>query len=193
MQVNSARLSAYSTIELLVAITIVGIISGVSIPNFSAAIAKNEVKAQSMLLAASLRVARNSAVTSQRNVHVCAMSLENSLHCQARRGYNSNWSKGWHVFLDNNGNNELDEADELIQSRYNEGNSKLVFNQRGRLRFFPDGSARSAGFYLCDRAGKALIHLKLLHSGRTKSQAEMSDKHKSICMATEPIKKPGNS
>ena len=182
----SNRQDGYSLIEALMALTIMFILTGVAVPSLSTMLRKNEVKVNSGLLNASLKMARNQALASGTMVHVCAMASQDTTICDPRRNYNANWSTGWLVFADLNENNELDAYDNIIQSTLNQGQARIVFNQRGRLRFFPNGSARSAGFYICDPQSNEIIHLRLLHTGRTRSLDQLSEQRKSICAQTEP-------
>lgn len=181
---EAERNAGFNLIELIITLSLLAILAATSGPSLASLLANSEVKAISILLNASLKTARNQALTNQTYVHVCAMSHTDSTVCDTQRDYNANWSKGWLVFADINLNNDLDNADHLISSIFNHGNSRIVFNQRGRLRFFPDGGARSAGFYLCNPDAKEAIHLKIFHTGRTRSQNNMSDKRKTICTQT---------
>ena len=185
---DAERNSGFNLIELIAILSILAILAAASGPSLASLLNKSEVKAISILLNASLKTARNQALTGQTYVHVCAMSQTDPTVCDTNRDYNANWSKGWLVFADVNLNNDFDASDHLVSSVFNQGNSRIVFNQRGRLRFFPDGGARSAGFYLCDPKARELIHLKILHTGRTRSLDSMSDERKTICTQTTSTK-----
>jgi type IV fimbrial biogenesis protein FimT len=184
MGIDAEYNQGFNLIELIISLSIVAILAAISGPSLASLLEKSEVKSISLLLSASLKTARNQALTNQTYVHVCAISQTDPAACDTKRDYNSNWSKGWLVFVDVNLNNDFDAADHLMSSIVNEGRSRIIFNQRGRLRFFPDGGARSAGFYLCDSEARDVIHLKILHTGRTRSLDTMSDEKKIICTQT---------
>lgn len=171
----------FSLIELLVTLTIAGILVGTAVPDFSKLIAGNRVNAVANELFTSLSAARSYAINQHALVHVCAMSLKNPMKCSENRDYNSNWSNGWLIFSDLNANNELDKQDTVLKAFQTSAKTNIIFNQRGRLRFFPDGSARSAGFYLCDSTKTNYKHILLLHTGRARSKTNLSQRQRAIC------------
>ena len=173
--------TGFSLIEILVAITIMALLTGIAVPDFSKLISGNRVNAVSAELFTSLSAARSYAINNHALVHVCAKSQLDPSKCDEKRDFNANWSRGWLIFSDINANNELDEQDTVLQSIQIGHNTNIVFNQRGRLRFFPDGSARSAGFYLCDKAKKHFKHVLLLHTGRARSKKQLSERQRVIC------------
>lgn len=173
--------SGFNLIELLVFIAILTIIAGAAIPSFASLISRNQVVVQSNTLLGSLHLARSYAITQQKNVHVCHIDQEDLQACSEARGYNSDWSSGWLVFVDVNNNNDFDNADHLVRSFLSNSQTNIVFNQRGRLRFFPDGSSRSAGFYVCDKQQLNYRHVYLLYSGRARIGAQLNTTQKVRC------------
>lgn len=179
---NSA---GFSLTELMIAIAILSIVSGMAIPSFGALIARNQLTTQSNAILTSLYLARSYAITQQKNVHICQLNINGTETCSANTDSNRNWSKGWLVFADLNGNNNFDADDSLITVLQTNETTNIVFNQRGRLRFFPDGSARSAGFYLCNKEYEQYKHIYLLYSGRARVNETLSKKQKSICTSIQ--------
>ena len=173
----------FTLIELMVTITIAAIIISISIPSFASLLARNKVTVQTNALFESLYLARNYAITEQKKVHVCHRDNSNSTECDPQRNYNSAWHNGWLVFVDKNDNNDYDQNDKLIRVFEPTTQTNIVFNQQGRLRFFPNGSARSAGFYVCDQQQKTYRHVYLLHSGRVRSNSSMTVQQKATCDA----------
>lgn len=173
----------FSLIELMVGITIALIIMGISIPSFAGLMSRNKVTLQTNSIFQSLYLARSYAITEQKHVHVCHMSQPNSMQCHQQKGYNSTWSNGWLVFVDKNNDNEYDDDDKLVKAFQSINQTNIVFNQQGRLRFFPDGSSRSAGFYICDQQQQAYRHVYLLHTGRARTNQSLTNKQKAICDA----------
>jgi len=86
------------------------------------------------------------------------------------------------VFEDLNDDNELNKNDNILYTNALNGKINLVFNQRGRLRFFNDGSARSAGFYICNNNSKETRHIRLLHTGRSRTTDIQTKKQELICL-----------
>lgn len=173
----------FSLIELMVTITIMTILIGISVPSFASLMARNKVTVQTNALFESLYLARSYAISQQKKVLVCHMSQPDSMDCSTQRNYNTPWVNGWLVFADVNNNGEYDNDDRLIKVMQANNHANIIFNQQGRLRFFPDGSARSAGFYICDKQQQTYRHIYLLHSGRARINETLSTQQKEHCDA----------
>ncbi len=171
----------YTIIELLICVGIIGILSSIAIPSFANMVNKSRVSTTANSVLLSLVQARNYAITNRRIVLVCQIDEKASEQCARKRSANTNWSHGWLVYVDLNKNNELDSGDSVISvSTLNKGTS-VIFNQRGRLRFFPDGSARSAGFYVCQANSDASRHVRLLYTGRARISDQLGPKQHATC------------
>ena len=169
IKTNRLQQSGFSLIESMIVITILSLLFSAAIPSLTGLISKSKISKTSNELFHSLSLARSYAITRNQKVHVCALNSINPLQCDTQRDFNSNWSLGWMVFADSNNNNDFDSEDIVIRSSTNSNGTNIVFNQRGRLRFFPDGRARSAGFYLCSNNHDSNRHIKLLYSGRART------------------------
>jgi len=101
----------FTLIELMISITIVAIIMGISIPSFAELIARNKVSIQTNAIFESLYLARSYAITQQKKVHVCRKSNSDMIECHQQNDYNATWSNGWLVFVDTNNDNNYDEND----------------------------------------------------------------------------------
>ena len=178
---NTSPFKGFSLIELLILLSIIVIATGISTPSFISLINSSRVTTQTNSIFESLYLARSYAITQQKNVHICHMSEPNIEQCDSDRDYNTAWSNGWLVFADINNNNEFDNEDNLIQVNAPNMNTNIVFNQRGRLRFFPNGSARSAGFYICDRQNMHYRHIFLLYSGRARTSKKITTRQQEVC------------
>ena len=171
----------YSLLNLIVTTAITMVLASIAIPSFAALMSKTVVESSSSNLQHSLALARQYAVVNHTIVQVCRMADDDQSQCHQQRGFNESWSQGWMVFGDTNRNNELDDNDKILNVTQNNTKSNVVFNQRGRLRFFPDGTARSAGFYVCGRDQKHYRHVVLLHTGRTRTSATLDSRQRGIC------------
>ncbi|NNC99062.1 MAG: hypothetical protein HKN85_02655 [Gammaproteobacteria bacterium] len=170
-----------SLTELMLSLTLGLIVTGLSVPGFTSLMDRNQVTIQAHTILESLYLARSQAISSNTTVHVCKMDTSNGNACSSDRNYNSDWSSGWLIFSDTNRNNDFDPQDALLRVVDMPDKVNIVFNQRGRLRFFPDGTARSAGFYVCDPRQENYRHLYLLYSGRARINQKLTDKQKAIC------------
>lgn len=179
----------FSLIELSTVLAIFTILTMSSTPLFSDYIGKTNLKNVTLNLKSTLSVARQHAISNTSPVNVCALANEQETLCSTDINFNANWSYGWMIYTDHDDNNQYNkDLDELITVTRNTENIGIVFNQRGRLRFFNDGSARSAGFYVCTKNQKSnsentIRHIKLLYSGRARVTNSNDEKHQSICLS----------
>jgi len=139
---SSSKFSAHKTIgftliELMASISILGILTGIAIPNFSTFIIKMRVDNEISQLYRLLFISRNLAINSRQTVTLC--HLDNALKCD------SNWDKELSVFIDTNANKKLDTAlnEKVIQIKapiklsdklhYGIGRNGVIYAPTGRL------------------------------------------------------------
>ena len=175
--------NGFSLIEIIIVIAIMSLLISTATPSFNTLINKSRLSKTSEELFSSLSLARSYAITSGQRVHLCALASSDPLLCKKERDFNSNWSDGWMVFADINQNNEYDSNDTMLNISTNSKNINVVFNQRGRLRFFQNGSARSAGFYICSKKSPENRHIKLLYSGRARTTKINNNSQLSTCLS----------
>ena len=177
----SAQRSGYgfTIIEMMITVTIIAIIIGLATPSYQHLVSNNRLIVTNNDLMTSLALARQNAISYAKDVYLCELLDEKT--CNEKRPFNADWSKGWMVFIDNNRNALLDDKDTISYVSYkpNQKGIAIVFNQQGRLRFRPDGSARSAGFYLCSRERHK--HIFLLYSGRARHNDSLTEKQLKNC------------
>lgn len=102
--------SGFTLLELMVVVTISGILLMVGIPSFRSMLVTNELASITNDLTMSLKLARSSAITSGKNAYVC--SSDDGLKCKGLAG---SWSDGWLVWIDVNGKNGYEDGtDELL-------------------------------------------------------------------------------
>ena len=180
-EVNSS--AGFSIMELMITLSITATLTSLAAPSFANIINDGRIKATSVQLTTTLASARNHALTTTTTVIVCQAQDSTMQHCSNSRRRNTRWSSGVISYADLNGDNALDENDQILTTLQSHKNISMVFNQNGRLRFFADGSARSAGFYLCSKQSSRERHLKILHTGRTRTTAKMSDRNRQTCLS----------
>lgn len=157
------RSSGFTLLELLITISIVGIIAAFAVPSFREMIANNRLAAQTNEVTSLISFARSEASKlSQGVVTVCASS--DSASCSE----SSNWENGLIVFRDDDMNRVVDTTDQLlkvngslaggntltIRDMTSDGKSYVQFDSKG----FPRASAtdETAGtFVICDDRGAA--------------------------------------
>lgn len=93
--------SGISLIELLVALTLLCLLTTLGMPSLGGMLEQRRLDAARDQLATSIRLAREEAISRNQAV---VMAPRNGL-----------WSEGWHVFVDSNQNAQLDAGDTLLQ------------------------------------------------------------------------------
>lgn len=105
MSNKTTKSLGFTLIELIVTISIAGILMGIAIPSFNSIIRSTRLTTYANELVASLNLARSEAV--KRGVQISVR----------RKGSTSqNWDSGWDVFTDLDGNGALDAADTLLKT-----------------------------------------------------------------------------
>ncbi|XOZ33462.1 GspH/FimT family pseudopilin [Halomonadaceae bacterium KBTZ08] len=143
--------AGFTLVELLVTLTILGIVSAIAVPSFQAMVASNRMTNQVNTLSGLIAYARSAASTAPGStVTICSSSNETS--CSG----NSKWENGWIVFRDEDGDGSVDagDGDEVLRvhAELAGGNTLRVtgFDGTGkRIQFedngMPSASSGSAG------------------------------------------------
>ncbi len=175
--------AGYTIMELLICIAMLVILTSIAVPSFASMVNNGKIKTSSMLVSTALAASRHYALNTGITVIVCHARDPLMTSCSESRKRNTNWSNGIISYADLNQNNSLDQTDQIIFSAQTQDNVAIVFNQNGRLRFFPSGGSRSAGFYLCSKHSKYERHIKILHTGRTRTLLEMDKNRRHTCLS----------
>lgn len=169
----------HNLLELIFCVSITSILITVTVPSFNKLIEANRVMVAANQITTSLYLARSTALTDLKNVHICRKTAEQK--CNTNYPFNADWSDGWMVFIDNNSNANFDQQDTIISVSDNNKNTRIIFNQRGRLRYFPSGFSRSAGFYICGENRNHFRHVYILNTGRVRITKTLTNIQKSKC------------
>lgn len=124
-------------VELIVAVAIIAILAGFTVPAFTNTIRNNRLAAASNTLLASLQFARSEAIKRGIRVTLCK-SADGSL-CSKDGGY----EQGWLVFEDRNGNAQVDGGETII--RVMEGQAMSISGNtpvRHYISYMPEGWTR---------------------------------------------------
>jgi len=97
----------FTLVELMVTLVVFGVLLGVAVPNFSTFTASSRVSSAANDLLLNLGYARSEAVKRGSFATLCATA--NGTAC------GTNWSQGWMVFLDGNGDGSLDTGEEVLR------------------------------------------------------------------------------
>lgn len=130
---NREFLGAFTTIELMVTVLILLILSGLAAPSFYSFMQSNQSAAVLSEFNATLLLARNEAVKRGVPIVITANTPSSS---------GNEWGNGWVIAVDNNYSGTFDEGDSVIKRRSalsnsillkSAGISNIVFTNRGYL------------------------------------------------------------
>lgn len=94
---RAARAHGFTIIEMMITVTVLGILSAVALPSLSTFVRDQKVKAATSDVYASIIFARSEAIKRNQNVAICAST--DGTGC----ANSANWATGWIVFVDTDG------------------------------------------------------------------------------------------
>jgi type IV fimbrial biogenesis protein FimT len=116
---GARRAAGFTLIELMIALSIVGILLAVAVPSFREAMMNVRISAQTNDLMTDLSIARSEAV--KRNLPVLLCTSKDGLAC------GGSWSDGWIVFVDADNSASVTNGDLVMKTRpAAEGNNSIV-------------------------------------------------------------------
>lgn len=110
-------IAAFTLIELLVVITILALLAVAAVPSFNASITRNQVQTTLRDFAGHLKLARSESAATQRPVVICHLG---GITCDG------DWSKGWTVFYDDNGDRKLNDTIDKLKTHTGIANNQLT-------------------------------------------------------------------
>jgi type IV fimbrial biogenesis protein FimT len=132
------RLSGFTLVEILIAMTVVAILLTIGVPSFRYVTNSNRIAAEINGLLGDMQFARAEAIKEGRPVTVCVSA--NSTTCS-----NANtWQNGWIVFSDVNGNAAVDVATDVVlrvQKTFASTDTFVATNAVGAVTFNREGYA----------------------------------------------------
>jgi type IV fimbrial biogenesis protein FimT len=128
--------TGFTVLELLVTLSIAAILLAAGAPSLQQFTQRQHMKAAVGSLHNDLLLARSEAVF--RTLEVVACPGEPAGGCTGA----SDWSRGWIVFADENGDRQRQSSESLLRhGQWFEGMRISSSSGRSSVRFFPDGSA----------------------------------------------------
>ncbi|KVW93452.1 GspH/FimT family pseudopilin [Thiobacillus denitrificans] len=148
----TTKLTGFTLIELMVTIAVLGILLSIGIPSYQNMVLNSRITAQANQVITALNYARSEAVKRAAPATVC--STNGGAACAG----STNWSTGWLVFADANGNGVVNAGEAVLRvwPALNSGNT-LNTGKDLRVTFAASGFATGFNdtFRLCDKRGTA--------------------------------------
>jgi type IV fimbrial biogenesis protein FimT len=148
--------SGMTLLELLVTMAVAAVLAGLAMPSMELLLAQwyrnNAIRG----IVGHLQLARSSAIKSTRRVVVCNSQDGN----QCADSDHRDWSSGWLVFQDSNGNNSLDSAETVIAVAGSRAGIETMAssNKVRRYVFLPNGLMASgmSSLVVTPKKGKSI-------------------------------------
>lgn len=140
----------FTLIELMTAITVLGILLAIGVPSFTEIIRSNQLVAQTNEFVGALNLARSEALKRVASVTTCPTT--NNTTCAG----STNWSTGYMVFFDANANGARDGVNDTLLQVYPVTTNSIVISSPTLtfVRYTPVGmSAHPASAFSILRSG----------------------------------------
>lgn len=135
MHTKPHRMSGVTLVELMVTIAVAAIIAAIAVPSFQSTIRSNRAATTANELLASLMLARSEAIRNGSSAGICPSA--NGTTCS------NDWSAGWLVWSDTDGNGNLDGTETVI--RYSQARNGVQLSTVNANRFIFDRRGRAKG------------------------------------------------
>ncbi|MFZ5638024.1 MAG: GspH/FimT family pseudopilin [Pseudomonadota bacterium] len=145
-----SRQQGFTLLDLLIALTILGIVFGIALPAFDHAVARVRAGGARAALTTTLFDAQRHATVLGREVVVCPAAND---QCIGGR----DWGRGWIAFIDDNGDRLRGPGEQIVRREPELAPGVRLLGSVGRPRvvYQPNGGNAGANntWTLCDRRG----------------------------------------
>lgn len=163
------RPAGFTLIELMATTAILAILAGIALSPMSALIERYRASAAASSLISHMQLARMAAVSRNRRAVLCPST--DGASCDP----GTDWSPGWLLFVDEDGNRRPDAADDIVRVDQAPTSRHLrIVSSAGRqqLRYLPDGTSGGSNLTLsiCNPRGELLGRVIVNNVGRPRSE-----------------------
>ena len=146
----------FTLLELIIVIAILGISMAIAAPGLSTMIANNRISSNASDFASALQLAKAEAVARLNPVIICKKNAA-STDCIT----DGDWSQGWIVFSDDNGNGGIDAPGEVVLLIHEALHERISFGGNtaevdSSITFRPSGTSSvttTSTLIMCDERG----------------------------------------
>jgi type IV fimbrial biogenesis protein FimT len=148
------RQTGFTLIELLTTMGVATILIAIAVPGMQSFKMNSRQNGSVNELVSGMRIARNTAITTNMRVTVCASKSGNN--CD-----NASWDQGWIAFVDRDADRALDNDESILRSGSNvdgvtikssQFSNYFVFRPNGRV-MYANTDQNSGQFLICDSRG----------------------------------------
>ena len=175
--------AGFSMVELLMALAIAAILCAVSVPALGGLVHKTQSRVAVEAMFTSLNLARNTAVSRQGEVVVCASS--DGQRCDGKRA----WQHGWIVFNDTDHDGKRDANESIVEVVQPQAGVVILSSaDRPHVTYRSDGTSpgTNATITFCDsnhhRAAGSII---VSNAGRAR-QGNATAEQDAVCAESDP-------
>jgi type IV fimbrial biogenesis protein FimT len=147
---DSNRQPGFTLIELMVTLLVAAILLGVAIPSFVDLSVRNRVVTATNDFISTVNLARSEAI--RRGITITICGTDDGTGCDADA-----WSSGWIVFVDTDGNGDLDGGEQIIRVHGGLGTNYTLAADDAfatSVSYGADGSADNTGVFAVCHEGE---------------------------------------